>query len=183
MGVTGATGPTGVTGPTGPTGATGATGATGPTGATGATGATGETLASNAVTAHNFAVQDSNATVPYSFATTPTLSGTALSHVDGSSDVIISEPGIYQINYNSVITSKCKSGFPSTYTVRIEQNGSSIDGAVFSHSFLAPYEKITAVISVPTVITSVPTVITAVPSSNNFDSEEASLNVLFIGSF
>lgn len=95
--------------------------------------------------------------------------------------MLINEPGIYQINYNSVITSKCKTNFPNTYTVRIEQNGSPVDGAVFSHSFLAPKQTITAVISVPVVINSVPTVINAVPSSNNYDSEESSLNILFIG--
>ena len=119
--------------------------------------------------------------MPYSFATTPTLSGTKLSHVNGSADVIINEPGIYQINYNSVVSSKCKTDFPSTYTVRIHQNGSPVDGAVFSHSFLAPNQTVTAVISVPVVINSVPAVINAVPNMNNFNAEEASLNILFIG--
>lgn len=57
-----------------------------------------------------------------------------------------------------------------------------VDGAVFKHSFLAPKQTVTAVISVPVEIDTVPTVISVVPSSDNYDSKEASLNVVRIGS-
>ncbi|TVX94088.1 collagen-like triple helix repeat-containing protein [Paenibacillus agilis] len=117
-GATGATGDPGPTGPTGPSGATGAAGAVGATGATGADGATGATGATGVgvsgptgptgplVTANNATVFSSvnvavagNASVPFS--TNGTINGTAISHVAGSTDILLDPNQTYYATWNA----------------------------------------------------------------------------------
>jgi hypothetical protein len=108
VGATGATGPTGPTGPVGATGATGATGpagamgATGPAGAVGATGATGptgpgapETFAYiyNIGTVEEIPV---DGMVPFS---NNGLIVGGIAHQPGSTDILISETGVYEITF------------------------------------------------------------------------------------
>jgi hypothetical protein len=101
-GATGATGPAGATGATGPAGATGAVGATGPAGAVGATGATGptgpgapETFAYiyNIGTVEEIPV---DGMVPFS---NNGLIVGGIAHQPGSTDILISETGVYEITF------------------------------------------------------------------------------------
>lgn len=99
-GLTGATGPIGPTGATGPIGPTGPIGETGPTGPTGATGPAGEgstDLIANFYT-DTAALGDTTA-IP--LGDIVNLSGGAINHTDGSTDIILSEVGNYLISYTS----------------------------------------------------------------------------------
>ncbi|UHA75150.1 collagen-like protein [Paenibacillus sp. 481] len=112
-GPTGATGPAGPTGPTGTAGAVGATGATGPAGAAGPAGATGATGSTGAtgvtgplVTANNATVLNpvnvavaGNASVP--FTVNGTINGTAISHVAGSTDILLDPNQTYYATWNA----------------------------------------------------------------------------------
>jgi hypothetical protein len=126
VGATGATGPAGATGATGPAGAVGATGATGPAGATGAVGATGATGPAGATgaTGPAGAVGATGATGPTGPGAPETFAyiyniGTVeeipvdgmvpfsnnglivggIAHQPGSTDILISETGVYEITF------------------------------------------------------------------------------------
>ncbi|PES20658.1 flagellar hook-length control protein FliK, partial [Bacillus cereus] len=117
-GATGATGATGSTGPTGPTGTTGATGSTGPTGSigftgsigptgftgstgpTGSTGSTGPTgAASVGLTNYLYVFDTTNQSIAVgssvTFNTNGPITGTALSHITGTGNIIINTLGTY----------------------------------------------------------------------------------------
>ncbi|WP_333563872.1 collagen-like protein, partial [Bacillus cereus group sp. BY9-3LC] len=108
-GFTGSTGPTGFTGSTGPTGPTGSTGATGSTGTTGATGSTGPTgptgstgptgAASVGLTNYLYVFDTTNQTIAVgssvTFNTNGPITGTALSHITGTGNIIINTLGTY----------------------------------------------------------------------------------------
>ncbi|WP_099686767.1 hypothetical protein [Bacillus fungorum] len=101
------TGPPGPTGPTGPAGGpTGPTGATGPTGIcptcpTGPTGPTGPLITAN----NGSFVTNATITVPAGalvpLATNETLNGTAITHVPGSTDIILAPNQTYHADYQS----------------------------------------------------------------------------------
>ncbi|MBR9742992.1 collagen-like protein [Bacillus cereus] len=102
-GFTGSTGPTGFTGSTGPTGSTGTTGTTGATGSTGTTGATGSTgptgAASVGLTNYLYVFDTTNQTIAVgssvTFNTNGPITGTALSHITGTGNIIINTLGTY----------------------------------------------------------------------------------------
>ncbi|MGF1438516.1 collagen-like protein [Bacillus thuringiensis] len=105
-GPTGATGSTGSTGPTGATGSTGSTGSTGPTGATGSTGHTGSTgstgptgAASVGLTNYLYVFDTTNQSIAVgssvTFNTNGPITGTALSHITGTGNIIINTLGTY----------------------------------------------------------------------------------------
>ncbi|MFE6707654.1 collagen-like protein [Bacillus thuringiensis] len=101
------TGPPGPTGPTGPAGGpTGPTGATGPTGIcptcpTGPTGPTGPLITAN----NGSFVTNDTITVPTGalvpLATNETLNGTAITHVPGSTNIILAPNQTYYADYQT----------------------------------------------------------------------------------
>ncbi|PDY20782.1 collagen-like triple helix repeat-containing protein [Bacillus cereus] len=105
-GATGSTGLTGSTGTTGTTGTTGATGSTGPTGFTGSTGPTGSTgstgptgAASVGLTNYLYVFDTTNQSIAVgssvTFNTNGPITGTALSHITGTGNIIINTLGTY----------------------------------------------------------------------------------------
>ncbi|OTZ55147.1 collagen-like protein, partial [Bacillus thuringiensis] len=105
-GSTGSTGPTGSTGSTGPTGSTGSTGPTGSTGSTGPTGSTGHTgstgptgAASVGLTNYLYVFDTTNQSIAVgssvTFNTNGPITGTALSHITGTGNIIINTLGTY----------------------------------------------------------------------------------------
>ena len=134
VGATGATGEIGPMGPVGPTGATGATGAVGatgeigpigPTGATGATGPTGAPVPLNLNSSANVEEQTvAAAGDPLIFAITQAQEGIAITHAAGTSDFILSENGIYEITYNTIVTAN--GATPVTTALHLEINGDLI---------------------------------------------------------
>ncbi|MBD8496954.1 collagen-like protein [Paenibacillus arenosi] len=105
-GATGATGPAGATGATGPAGATGATGPAGATGATGVgvtgpTGPTGPLVTANNATVFNpiNVAVGANGSVPFS--DNGTINGTAISHVAGSTDILLDPNQTYYATWNA----------------------------------------------------------------------------------
>ncbi|WP_171053861.1 collagen-like protein, partial [Bacillus cereus] len=106
-GTTGATGITGSTGTTGATGITGSTGTTGPTGTTGATGATGITGPTgnnvSGITNYLYTYDTTNQLIAVgsavSFNTNGPKIGSALTHVAGTTNIIINTIGTYVADF------------------------------------------------------------------------------------
>ena len=98
----------------------------GATGATGATGPTGATPPLNALYVTNAAAQNPAATGdPLTFDTTQLAEGTAVTHTGGSSDITLTENGVYQISYSTVGTDTTGAG---TTSVQLQEDGTEIPG-------------------------------------------------------
>lgn len=103
------TGPTGATGAQGPTGAQGATGAQGPTGATGAQGTTGFTGAAPQTFIAQYyksaaqTLTNGNTDITFDLTQSWNNTGGYITHVDGTTDFTVVQPGIYQLEFNTVV--------------------------------------------------------------------------------
>ena len=143
-GIQGITGPTGPTGPqgsagnTGATGATGPTGPTGPTGSTGATGATGPSGTSNSLTSANDNDTAVSANGTLSFYQNLASSGTAITHTSGSPFFEITEPGVYEVYYQTTASVPSASSYPVTVEAMLVFDGDTLphtqDSATVSSS-------------------------------------------------
>ncbi|PFN54353.1 collagen-like triple helix repeat-containing protein [Bacillus thuringiensis] len=136
-GPTGSTGSTGSTGPTGATGSTGSTGSTGPTGFTGSTGATGHTgstgstgptgAASVGLTNYLYVFDTTNQSIAVgssvTFNTNGPITGTALSHITGTGNIIINTLGTYVAEFQ--LQASRENQFS------LELNGTPISGGRF----------------------------------------------------
>lgn len=131
-GPTGPTGPTGAIGPAGPTGATGSqgergpTGPTGPTGATGATGATGPGGPQNSLTSANDNDTAVSANGTLSFYQNLSSTGTAITHTPGSPFFEITEPGIYEVYYQTNVSVPSAPSYPVTAETMIVFDGDTL---------------------------------------------------------
>ncbi|WP_142312050.1 collagen-like protein, partial [Bacillus cereus] len=133
-GATGSTGPTGsigFTGSTGPTGSTGSTGTTGSTGSTGPTGSTGSTgptgAASVGLTNYLYVFDTTNQSIAVgssvTFNTNGPITGTALSHITGTGNIIINTLGTYVAEFQ--LQASRENQFS------LELNGTPISGGRF----------------------------------------------------
>ena len=137
-GPTGPTGPTGAVGPTGPTGATGSqgergstgptgpTGSIGPTGPTGATGATGPGGPQNSLTSANDNDTAVSANGTLSFYQNLSSTGTAITHTPGSPFFEITEPGIYEVYYQTNVSVPSAPSYPVTAEAMIVFDGDTL---------------------------------------------------------
>ncbi len=99
------------------------------------------------------------------FAITQAQAGTAISHAAGSAEFILTETGIYEIEYNTVVASSASPTF--TVVLHLEINGDLIPASRSSVSISAAADEQTlsgrAVIS----LSSVPATITLVAENAN----------------
>ena len=131
IGLTGATGAAGAAGAQGPQGLqgvqgpAGATGATGPTGATGATGAAGAAGSGNSAFAYiyNTSAQVVPLESDISFSNNGVNVGSSISHVPGTSLLIVATAGNYSVRFT------VSSVEPNQFTVFV--NGAPASGATF----------------------------------------------------
>ena len=178
VGATGATGEIGPMGPVGPTGATGATGAIGatgeigpigPTGATGATGATGPTGAPAPLNLNSSAnVEEQTVAAagdPLIFAITQAQEGIAITHAAGTSDFILSENGIYEITYNTIVTAN--GATPVTTALHLEINGDLVPASRSAVTLLNATDEQTLYGSSVITISTTPATITLAAEDTN----------------
>ena len=130
----GATGPTGPTGPAGPAASEGATGPTGPMGATGPTGPTGPAgpagggMSLEALTAYSIAPQPDFQGSVLVFDRTALTSGTAITHVNNASDIIIERTGYYNVLFHGTVSPMSGVQFPLYVLLYLRMNGSAVPG-------------------------------------------------------
>lgn len=208
-GATGAEGPEGPQGPEGPEGPAGATGAaatitignvtTGepgtdaevinrgtdenaifdfviPRGATGAAGGAPDVLATV-----DSSAQSPAAGSPLVFNETPLVSGNSITHQAGSTDIIITQPGIYQAFFQGNVSVNTGTAIPSTLRVHLDQNGAEVAGGSSSHTFTSTDETANLSFSIPFLVSSAPATITVVPDQDGYTYDNAALTVIRLG--
>ncbi|MCD7993526.1 MAG: spore surface glycoprotein BclB [Clostridia bacterium] len=206
-GATGDTGPEGPEGPEGPIGETGPTGAaatitvgsviTGDPGTEASvtnSGTTEEAVldfviprgepggggAPEVLATVDTTVQPTSANGALVFNETPLVSGTAITHTPGTSDVQINQTGIYQAFFTGTVMIDAGTTIPSTLTVQLTLNGTPVTGAVARHTFTASNEEVTLSINAPFPVTGAGT-LEVVTSDAGYSFEDASLTVIRLG--
>ena len=125
--------------------------------------------------------QPSTAGGALTFSDNPLVSGTSITHQAGSTDVVINTPGIYQATFHTTAAVDPGTTIPATLTVRLNEAGAQVPGAVATHTFASSNEVATMSFSVPFRVTAVPTTIQVVAEDSGFSFTEAALNVTRLG--
>lgn len=94
------------------------------------------------------------------FSAVQAQSGTAISHAAGSADFILTESGIYVIEYNTVVSSAESPSF--TAALHLEQNGTTIPASRSAVSLSAAADEQTLSGRAVITLTTNPTTITLV---------------------
>ena len=147
----------------------------GDTGPTGSAGGAPEVLATTDSTG-----QASVAGGALTFNENPLVSGTAITHTAGSTDIQITEPGIYQVSFQSSIAVDAGTAIPSTLTLRAEFDGTNIPGAVSTHTFTATGEVANMSFIVPFRATG-PGTLRIVADAAGYTYEDIALTVFRLG--
>ena len=183
-GATGATGPQGIQGIQGPIGATGATGPQGIQGIpgpTGATGATGPAATTDLLLALNEPIQTTAAGEAITFAATPILQGTSLTHPDGSATVTIEEAGIYLVSFQATASPSAAVTLPATLQMALNLNGGAVAGGQSTLSFDTSDESNTTSFVIPVSVSAAPATLQVLPSAAGFELSQSALTVQRIG--
>ena len=210
-GATGETGETGATGPMGETGATGETGPTGAaatisigtviTGEPGTQaevtnsgdendavfdfviprGVTGGGGAPEVLATVDTSGQQTIPGGPLVFYDTPLVSGTFITHQPGSSDIDISQPGIYQAVFQGTVSVNPGTQIPASLMVRMLLNGYDVIGSTVRHTFSASTEVATLSFHVPFQVSATPSIIQVITDQDGFTVDDLSMTVLRLG--
>lgn len=114
------------------------------------------------------------------FNQTPLVSGSAITHAPGSTDVQINQPGIYQAAFTGTVSINPGSTIPSSIMLWLELDGVPVTGATARHTFTASNEVATMSFNVPFQVSSTGT-LRVVASAAGFSLEDVSLTVLRLG--
>ena len=147
-------------------------GATGPAGG----GGTPEVLATVDTSA-----QASTTNGALVFNDVPLVSGTAITHQAGTTDILITQPGIYQAAFQGAVSVSAGTAIPATIRVRLTENGANVPGASAIHTFTSSSELATLPFTAPFQVTTVPTTIQVVASLDGFNFDEIALTIVRLG--
>ncbi len=115
------------------------------------------------------------------FSATPISSGTALSHQNGSPEIVINQPGIYQASFHSTVSTATGEAIPAVLTVSLLLNGATLPGASATHTFSTSEEISNLSFTVPFQADASPTTLTAAPGQSGFPFSGTSLTVVRLG--
>ena len=108
-------------------------------------------------------------------------SGTAISHENNSSDIVINEAGVYNVSFHGTISPEKGDSFPVSILLSLQQDGNPIPGAAVRENFQSAQEvrnlSFSQVISVDTA----PTTLTMVVDGSNIQYSDAAISVSQIG--
>ena len=93
--------------------------------------------------------QSSAAGAPLVFRTTAFVSGSALSHTAGASEILIRQPGVYQAAFQGNALASGSTPLPAAVDVRLYLDGVQVPGAIARYTFTAASNEAGLSFSVP----------------------------------
>ncbi len=108
-------------------------------------------------------------------------SGTSISHFQNSPQITVSQPGIYTVNFNTVMAPQGKGTYPLSLSAYLTQNGSTVPGASAQHTFQSASESANMAFSVPVEVTSVPAVFEVIGEGGNYLYSSSTISVYRLG--
>ncbi len=115
------------------------------------------------------------------FAETALSSGFGVSHTAGSTNVQITQPGIYQAVFSAAVTPAAGTAIPAAITLALNSNGVKVPGALTAKTFTATKEASTLMFSAPFQITATPVALTVSAEQAGFDISNAFLCIHRLG--
>ena len=167
--------PVGATGPEGPAGATGAEGPQGPAGPTGP--AADETVP-ELMSTTNTSPQTPGASTELNLGTKSTDLGTAIDYTDSSTDVSLTENGVYMVSFHS--DTKSNSG-AVTAQATLQLDSTPVEGGTAQHYFADTTGEANISFTVPVTVSSAPETLTVVSDNADATFTNATLTVWKIG--
>lgn len=125
--------------------------------------------------------QTTTANTPLVFNDNPLLLGTSITHTAGSSDITITQNGVYQATAHTVVSVNPGTSIPATLTLHLEENNAAIAGATASHTFAASSETSTLSFSVPFQVTAAPVTLHVVAEEDGFTINNTTLTIIRLG--
>ena len=143
----------------------------------GDTGVMGET---DTLMATNTFAEVTSPCGPVTFASTPMTSGYAVTHMNGSADVRIKEPGVYLVNVNCTVKADTGTSVPALFQLSLLRDGTPIPGATAGHTF--EHDNRSATIAFhATLRADEPATLKVVSNSMGFTIQNAAISVSRIG--
>lgn len=115
------------------------------------------------------------------FSEVPLVSGSAITHQPGSTDIEINQPGIYQATLYSTVTAAPGTPIPATAQIRLYSNGTPVTGAIAQRTYTASDETGTLAFSIPFRVDTVPTSLIVVSENDGFRFDDLALTVVRLG--
>lgn len=144
-------------------------------------GEPGEPAAPDLLIAVNAAPQGTSAGAALTFGETPLVSGRAVSHCPGATDVLIRRPGIYQAAFHGVASADVCTVVPAPLTVLLNLDGNAVPGATARHTFTSFQEAATVSFSVPFRVTATPATLEVVVDQFGYTFSDIALTVTRLG--
>ena len=107
--------------------------------------------------------------------------GTAITHATNSANIVIQQPGFYSVAFSGTVTTPSGGRFPLSISLSLQQNGSSVPGAVSRSNFQAANQTANMAFSQIINVTSVPTTLTVNNSGGSILYDSISITVNKIG--
>ena len=104
----------------------------------------------------------------------PLIAGSAITHQAGSTDVIITQPGVYQATFHSSVS-------VNPGTAHLNLDGVQVAGGVASTIFTSSSEQANLSFSVPFLVTNVPATLQVVVDEDGFTFDEIAFTVIRLG--
>ncbi len=118
---------------------------------------------------------------PLIFDRTGTSNGTAITHTTNSPNIVIQQPGFYNVAFSGTVTTPSGGKFPLSILLSLQQNGSSVPGAASRSNFQAANQTTNMAFSQIINVTSVPTTLTVNNSGGSILYDTTSITVNKIG--
>ena len=111
----------------------------------------------------------------------PLIAGSAITHQAGSTDVIITQPGVYQATFHSSVSVNPGTAIPAQLRLHLNLDGVQVAGGVASTIFTSSSEQANLSFSVPFLVTNVPATLQVVVDEDGFTFDEIAFTVIRLG--
>lgn len=145
-------------------------------------GAPGSSSPLSLVSAYSTPSQPGASGTPITFDRTSLQLGNDISHTAGSDTFVITQPGIYSVEFHGVISPSPTNTFPAFIVTSLEANGSVVPGGSVPFLFQTPTDASEQSFTVPISVTNVPTTLQIVPTGGAYTADAVSMTVTRLGS-
>lgn len=125
--------------------------------------------------------QNSTAGAPLIFRITAFVSGSALSHTAGASEILVRQPGVYQASFQGSVLASSGAALPATADVRLYLNGVQVPGAIARHTFTAASNEASLSFDVPFSVPVSTGTLTVLVNEAGFTFPQISLSIHRLG--
>lgn len=119
---------------------------------------------------------------PLIFDKNAAINGSAITHTENTSDIVIQEPGFYSVSFHSTVTPGIGASFPVSVLLYLQQNDSPVAGTGTRHTFQTANEVANLAFTQIIEVDTVPTTLRVASDGGPTIYSDASITVNKIGS-